>query len=188
MRYKDREIWDKTPLAEPKITMSGEYNLIGSNFQTKWITTPVSRVITHSYHLHNLSELRELERFFMEHKGRLKSFFIPGYKKEMVAKKAAAKSSFITTPSANRAFFLYGQTRYLLINRNFATKIIDIKKNEIGEEIVILEDEIPYELDESSLIEELISVRFNSDLIEFVKSGAVGYRCELNFKEIFYEV
>lgn len=187
MRYKDKEIWIKTPRVNPKITINSDYNLIGNNKQSKWNIAPVSRNITHSYFIKDLKELREYESFFISCKGRFNSFFITTFKRVMRAKKQSSSVSYFSAISANRAFWMYGQSRYILIDRKFATKIVDVKKDELGDEVIIIEDALPFQIDENSLIEELIAVRFNMDEIEFSKKGAVGYELQLDFKEVFYE-
>ncbi|MCZ6135832.1 hypothetical protein, partial [Campylobacter ureolyticus] len=84
--------------------------------------------------------------------------------------------------SSNKPFWIYNQARHLIFDRKFASQILDIKQIQDYEEIV-LKDPLPFEIDKNTLIEELINVRFNRDEIEFIKSGAVGFRTNLDFKE-----
>lgn len=186
MRYLDKDIWDKAPLIKPKITMQNNYSFVGKNRQTKWVITPNSRIISHSYYMHDLNELREFESFFDDKLARLKSFFIPSHVKDITAIKGVKGSDIFYAKSANRAFWLYNQTRHIVINRTFATQILDAKKD-ADNEIIILKEPLAFDLDENSFIEELINVRFNRDEIEFVKSGAVGFKTDIDFKEVFYE-
>lgn len=187
MRYLNKDIWFKAPLIKPKITLNNNYSLVGKNRQTKWSITPNARIISHNYYVHDLKELREFESFFNDKKARVKSFFIPSHTKDIISLKAASSATSFKVISSNKPFWIYNQTRHLIFDRKFATKILDIKQDG-DNEVIILKDGLAFEINENTLIEELINVRFNRDEIEFIKSGAVGFKTSLDFKEVFYEV
>ena len=187
MRYLNKDIWFKAPLIKPKITLSNNYFLVGKNRQTKWSITPNARIISHNYYVHDLKELREFESFFNDKKARVKSFFIPSHTKDIISLKAPNGVTSFKAISSNKPFWIYNQARHLIFDRKFASQILDIKQIQDYEEIV-LKDPLPFEIDKNTLIEELINVRFNRDEIEFIKSGAVGFKTSLDFKEVFYEV
>ncbi|QKF64550.1 hypothetical protein [Campylobacter corcagiensis] len=186
MRYLDKDIWFKAPLIKPKITISNDYSLVGKNVQTKFSLTPTLRVISHNYFVHDLKELREFEAFFDKHKARLKDFFIPSHTKDLTALKSPKGNNYFSSKNSNKAFWIYAQTRHLMFNRRFITQILDVKLKE-NSEVVVLKDALEFDVDENTLIEELIHVRFNKDEIEFIKNNSVGFRVSLDFKEVFYE-
>lgn len=186
MRYLDKDIWFKSPLVKPKITLSNNYSLVGKNRQTKWSITPNARIISHNYYVHDLSELREFESFFNDKLARVKSFFIPSHTKDITALKTPNGVTSFKSISSNKPFWIYNQTRHLIFDRKFASQILDIKQD--GDfEVIILKEPLPFEIDKNTLIEELINARFNRDEIEFIKSTAVGFKTNLDFKEVFYE-
>lgn len=189
MIYKDKKIWDKSPLVKPRITLKNDYEMAGKIYQEKWSLTPNLRIISHNYFIFDLDELKEVENFFYEMKGRLNSFFIPSHTKDLIAIIGKKGDKFFSIKKQNKTFWIYNQNRFLLTSRDFATKIIDVKPSNINkaEEIIFLEDALPYDINKFVFIEELICVRFNSDKMKITKNGATGYQVNFDFKEVFYE-
>ncbi|MCI6989393.1 MAG: hypothetical protein MR902_07530 [Campylobacter sp.] len=190
MKYNKLDILYFFPLLSPDISIDAGFSFYGKEKLAKYDFKPNARSISHKYYLRNLSQARWLENFFLDKQAMLKSFYIPSYKRDfLVYEKASAPVSAINIKNTNGGYAIYNQSRFIFIPEfNFATQILDIRKDTKKNcEVMILKDELNRDINEDTLIMELINVRFDSDTFTLSKNGAVGFSLSLKFKEIFYE-
>lgn len=187
MTYNNKEIWLKAPLLGPKVALENDFKEVGNKKIDKWVTKPTLKLISHTYAVYSLKEVREIEAFFLRKKGRFESFFIPSHKKDFTLFEKVASSSQLKIYKASRSYWIFDQQRFIYIpSLNFASRIMDIKSGD-SFETFILKEPFVGEIDVDVNLQELINVRLNSDKFEIVKKNATRYEITLSFKEVFYE-
>lgn len=194
--FLDKAVLNFVPLNSPKISYQNDFKFVGTYKQVKYTPKLTTRLIKCEFLFYTLDEVLEFEKFFDEHLGSFKSFFIPNFNSDFEIIEHNFTDNYFVAKNTKKELMNDHFGKFIMIDTPSGvvyTQITNAHSNHheyssrpypTGRDYIYFEADLSEQVLPNTKIKELIKVRFNNDFLSIKHSAPAKFEVQTSFLEV----